>query len=90
MSNNCCSPARSDKDGNNIGVGGIQEATKLVSVHDFPATGPIQWFCFRGFLDEFIKKKENKELPKMEPKKEKKKKDKEYKEQYVVTILRRL
>ena len=43
-------------------------------------------FC-RGFLDEFIKKKENKELPKIEMKKEKKKKDKdkEYKEQIMVS-----
>ena len=41
-------------------------------------------FSSRGFLDEFIKKKENKELPKIEVKKEKRKKDKEYKEQIVV------
>ena len=42
---------------------------------DFPVTIGIN--AFRGFLDEFNRKKENKELPKTEVKKEKKKKEKE-------------
>ncbi len=47
----------------------------------FPVTMGIN--AFRGFLDEFQKKKENKELPKLE--RQKKKKDKENKEQYLVS-----
>ena len=50
---------------------------------DFPVTIGIN--AFRGFLDEFNRKKENKELPKIEVKKDKKKKDKD-KELFYVSI----
>jgi len=48
----------------------------------FPSTIGIN--AFRGFLDEFHKKKENKELPKVETKKERRRKAKDKDKEFVL------
>ena len=54
----------------------LQERAKQQGTDDsFPATMGIN--AFRGILDEFNKKKDNRELPEIKQKKEKKKKDKD-------------